>query len=95
MDPLQLFVLALYGTFVSFVQERFGAFQDLSPRVKQLINSLLTFAVPAIVNFVIPIWRLEFGDSSEVVNSALLLVAPVFVWLVSQVAHAVDKKLVK
>lgn len=94
MDPLSLFILALYGTFVSFVQERFGAFQELPANVKQLINSILAFVIPLVVNFITPIWKPEFGDASEVVNAALLLAAPVVVWLVSQVAHGVDKKLI-
>lgn len=94
-DPVALFILALYGFFVSFLEERFGAFQNLPANVKQLVNAVLTFVVPAIVNIVNPIWQPEFGDTSEVVRAVLLLAAPVVVWLISQVAHAVDRKWIK
>lgn len=90
MDPLSVFVLAIWGIGVSWIEERFGAFQNLSPSVKQLINSVLTFIVPAVVNFLTPIWRPELGDASEVVNAALFLVAPVVVWLFSQIGHYTD-----
>ena len=91
-DPIALFILALYGFFVSFLEERFGAFQNLPANIKQLVNAVLAFVVPAIVQFVTPIWQPEFGDASEVVKAVLLLAAPVVVWLVSQVAHAIDRK---
>lgn len=94
-DPLALFVLAVYGLGVTFLQERFGAFQNLDARTKQLVNSVLAFVVPLVVNFVAPVWRPELGDASEVVNSALVLAAPVVVWLVSQVGHQVDRALQK
>ena len=94
-DPVALFVLALYGFAVSFVEERFGAFQNLPANIKQLVNAVLTFVVPAVVNYLNPIWQPEFGDASEVVQAVLLLAAPVVVWLVSQVAHAVDRKWIK
>ena len=94
-DPVALFILALYGFAVSFVEERFGAFQNLPANIKQLVNPVLTFVVPAVVNYLNPIWQPEFGDASEVVQAVLLLAAPVVVWLVSQVAHAVDRKWIK
>lgn len=91
-DPVALFILALYAFFVSFLQERFGAFQNLPSNIKQLINAVLAFVVPAVVQFVAPIWQPEFGDASEVVKAVLLMAAPVVVWLISQAAHAVDRK---
>ena len=63
--------------------------------IKQLVNAVLTFVVPTIVNYLNPIWQPEFGDASEVVQAVLLLAAPVVVWLVSQIAHAVDRKWIK
>jgi len=94
MDPVSLFVLALYGSFVSFIEERFGSFQNLPANIKQLINSILAFVVPAIVNYLVPVWRPEFGEASEVAWAVSLLAAPVVVWLVSQLAHAIDRKLI-
>lgn len=92
---LEGFVLALWGIVVSLVQERFGKFQDLPANTKQLINALLTFVVPAVVNFVHPVWTPALGDESEVVTAALLLVAPVAIWVVSQFTHLFDRVLQK
>lgn len=96
-DALQSFLVAViitgYGSAVSFLEERFGKFQDLSPTAKQAINSLLTLVLPYVLVFVQPYWRLEFGNPNEVITSAFLLVAPALVWLASQVAHAADKRL--
>lgn len=96
-DVFQTFLVAVviagYGSVVSFLQERFGRFQDLTASQKQLINSVLTLVVPYLVAFFQPYWKLEFGDEQQVLSSALLLIAPALVWLTSQLAHAVDKRL--
>jgi hypothetical protein len=93
-DSVALAILGIYGLAVAFVQERFGTFNDLSPRSKQLINSIAAFVVPAVANLLTPIWRPELGDVSAVVYGLVLLLAPASVWLVSQVGHAADKKLI-
>lgn len=83
-------VLFLYGAFVSWAEERFGKFQDLSPSAKQGVNTALTLVLPAIVQVVTPYWRPEFGAPDQVAQSLLYLIAPAFVWLSSQVAHRLD-----
>lgn len=96
MDPLTLFVLAAYGFAVSWIEERFGAFEGLEPRTKQLINSLFSFVVPAVVIWLNKSpWPADFGDPSAVVTALLTLLAPVGVWVASQLAHYLDKWLAK
>lgn len=93
-DPLLTLVIILYGSAVSWVQERFGKFQDLSPRAKQAVNAALGFFVPAIVTLllgVVKVWpTTDLGTPEEFVTFVLLLLAPFAVWLVTQVAHWVD-----
>jgi hypothetical protein len=79
-----------WGTAVSYVQERFGKFEDLSPRMKQLINAVLAFVLPLVVVVVQPYWKAEFGDINQVLTAVLLMGAPVLAWVVSQVMHQVD-----
>lgn len=95
MSPDVLFVLTLYGSFVSWVQERNGSFEKLNPNQKQVINAVLTILVPIIVGFLLPMWGGSEQGLTEGVNAVLLVFAPVFIWLVSQVAHYVDKLLAK
>lgn len=94
MDILSTFLVAvvlfLYGTGTSWLQERFGGFQNLSPSVKQLVNSVINLVLPYIAVFVQPYWKPEFGNPEEVITSLLVLVAPFFVWVVSQLAHHFD-----
>lgn len=89
---LEGFVVALWGFFVSLVQERFGTFQDLSPRTKQLVNSLFAFVVPVLVQWVAPVWKPEFGNTNEVVTALLTFLVPAaLAWSSSQFAHHFDK----
>ena len=91
---LEGFVLAVWGVFVALVQERLGSFQDLSPNMKQLVNSIFAFIVPIVVQFVAPIWRPEFGDTTEVVTAFLTFVVPaLFVWVSGQFGHHFDNLL--
>lgn len=93
-DALLTFLVAVittgYGTAVSWAEERFGKFHDLSPSMKQFVNAALTLILPYIVVFVQPYWRLEFGNLEEVITSIVWLIVPALIWLVSQAAHAVD-----
>lgn len=93
-DPVLLalvtFVTAVYGTGTSFIQERFGVFNDLPPAIKQLINSILNIVVPYVVVFFSGVWKPEFGSLEEVVTSVFLLLAPILAWVFSQIAHSVD-----
>jgi len=93
MEPIPAFLIALYGTLISFIEERFGSFQSLPPNLKQLINSILTIVIPYIVLFFSPVWKLEFGDPAQFWNSILMLISPFIIWLVSQLAHFGDKAL--
>lgn len=94
MDVVSTFLVAVtlfvYGTGTSWFQERFGLFQDLPAGVKQLINSIINLVVPYVIIYLQPYWKVEFGDSTQVVTSLFVLVAPFFVWMVSQVAHHFD-----
>ena len=95
MDPLQMLILGLYGVIISWVEERVGKFQDLSPRAKQLTNALLTYIVPALVLWLQGFWRPEFGDVTEFANSVVMLLIPAAVWFGSQAGHYIDKWLKK
>lgn len=96
-DQLLVSVLAIvtfgYGAATSYLQERFGRYDLLTPAAKQLINAVINLVLPYIAVFVQPYWRIEFGDLNQALNSLLLLVAPLLVWFFSQLAHQVDKKL--
>lgn len=84
------FITTVYGTAVSFIQERFGVYETLPANIKQLINAILNIVVPYVVVFVSGVWKPEFGNLEEVVTSVFLLLAPVLAWVVSQVAHSLD-----
>ena len=96
-DQLLVSLLAIVGFFyaagTSYIQERFGKFQDLSPTKKQLVNSVLNFIVPAVAVFVQPYWKADFGSLDGALQSLFVLLVPVVVWLFSQVAHQIDKLL--
>lgn len=95
MEPLSVLVLGLIGAIVSWAEERYGKFQDLSPRAKQLTNAVLAFLVPVIVTWLGGVWRPEFGDLTEFVNSMAALLVPAVIWFGSQVGHYLDKWLNK
>lgn len=92
-QTLTAIVLFLYGTFVSWVEERFGKFQDLTPSMKQLVNAILTIVVPGIALWLAPLWRPEFGIPEDAANALLYLLAPAAIWLFSQIAHYFDPSL--
>ena len=92
---LETFIIAVWGFFVAFIQERFGKFNDLPANVKQLINAVLAFIVPAVVVYLQPYWLPEFGNINEVVTGGLLLFVPVVAWLASQIGHQIDRLLQK
>lgn len=93
MNIEQVFVLAVYGVTVSWIQERFGKFQDLDSRTKQLVNGILTVIIPLIVVYLQPYWRPEYGNINETVNSFVLLIVPAIIWLASQLGHYLDQYL--
>jgi hypothetical protein len=95
-NGLSVFILAFWGFAVSWIEERFGAFQILPPKQKQLVNSILNLIVPGITIWLVnPWWQKDFGDSVEFTNGILILLAPVMVWLTSQFAHYADRLLTK
>ena len=89
------YIVLIWGVFVSMVEERFGVFQGLEPRYKQLVNSLLTFVVPGLANWLMTKgWNVDvFGSAEEFSNALLVFVVPALIWMVSQVTHFVDMKL--
>lgn len=89
-DQMVIGVLMLWGVFISLVQERFGRFQDLSPRVKQVVNGVLTIGVPILVAYLRPYWQANYGDANEVLMSALIILSPMFIWIISQATHIID-----
>jgi hypothetical protein len=93
METLPVFILVIWGMLVAFLEERFGVFQDLSPRAKQLVNAALAYVVPVIVGFLTPIWRPELGDANEVVTAVIILLVPAIAWLASQLGHQTDRLL--
>lgn len=92
-DPLLTLVVLLYGWAISWLEERFGGFNDLSARTKQLVNALFGFVVPAVAVY-LPVlfgqWPGELGTPEGFVTFVLRLLVPVAVWLVTQVAHQFD-----
>lgn len=89
-----LVVVVVYGAGASFIQERFGAYQNLSPTLKQVLNTFWTAVLPYIIIMVQPYWKADWGSSEDAMTSLFMLLVPVAMWLVSQVAHAVDRKLI-
>jgi len=92
-DPLLALVVVLYGFAVSWLEERFGVFQNLSPATKQLVNGLLGFFAPLVASLVVAMlgkWPEAVGTPEGLAQAILYLLAPVAVWLVTQVAHYTD-----
>jgi len=96
-DQLLTFVILVYGAAVSWIEERFGTFQDLDARTKQLVNAVFGFVVPALVVWVVPGvkallggWPVELGTPEAFTTSVLYLLVPVLIWLVTQAAHYID-----
>lgn len=89
--PMTEIMVAFWGVFISLLQERFGKFQDLAPRTKQVVNAITAFVVPAIaIWWVNPWWQTNWGDSEEFTAALITLVAPAFVWALSQLTHLVE-----
>jgi len=85
------FAVMFWGVFVSLLEERFGKFQDLSPKAKQLVNAVAAFIVPAVLLWwVNPWWQADWGNSEEFVNAIIVLIAPAFVWAFSQLTHIIE-----
>lgn len=88
------FVLAVWGWFVSWAEERWGSFNDFTPSQKQWVNSFLAWVVPVVATSgLFYWWTPELGNLTEVLTAVGIFVAPFVSWLISQVAHFVDKKL--
>lgn len=91
----ETFIIVIWGVFAAFLQERFGKFQDLSPKTKQLINAVLTVVIPAAAAYLAPYWRPEFGDPTKVLTGGVIVLMPMIAWLASQVGHQIDRLLQK
>lgn len=90
-----ILLAGLWGWIVSWMEERFGAFENLSPRWKQLVNSVLSLVVPLAAGLLAPHWRDSFGDLGGFTNEFLLVLALPAAWLASQLWHYADKLLKK
>jgi chromate transport protein ChrA len=96
--PLLQLIVLLYAVAVSWIEERFGKFQDLEPNQKQLFNALAGFAVPLVFSFVTGLlgkWPESIGTPGVFTLAVVSLVASVVVWLLTQVAHYADLALVR
>lgn len=92
-DLILALVIFLYAAGVSWVEERVGRFQEMSPRNKQLVNALFGFVVPALVvwtKMIVGQWPAALGTPEEFVLAVLRFLAPVAVWLATQVVHYLD-----
>lgn len=92
-DPILQLIVLLYAFAVSWVTERFGGFDKLTPTVKQLVIALAGFAVPLITGLVTGIfgkWPDNIGTPEGLTQALFIFVAPVAVWLLTQVAHYAD-----
>ena len=79
-----------FGWFVSWSEQRFGNFEGLKPGWKQTINGVLSLVISIPVVWLSPYWSPSFGNLEEVLYAAAHLVIPMFVWLITQVAHYFD-----
>lgn len=92
-DPLLALIVLLYGFGVSWVAERFGSFDKLSPSVKQLVIALVGFVVPLVVSLATKLfgaWPDTIGTPEGFVTALFMLLAPVGVWIITQIAHFLD-----
>lgn len=97
-DPLLALLILLYGFGVSWAADRFGTFEKLSPSVKQLVIALVGFVVPLVVGFftkAFGTWPDAIGTPESFVTALLMLLAPVAVWLMTQIAHYFDLALAR
>lgn len=89
--PLLNYVVLFWGVFVALFQERFGKFQDLSPEMKQLVNAVFAYVVPAAVAWwVNPWWNADWGDPQQFVLALLTFLVPAFAWALGQFTHIFD-----
>ena len=97
-DPVLALVVVLYAFAVSWIAERFGVFQDLSPSIKQLVVALAGFAVPLVVQVITGVfgaWPDTIGTPEGLTQALFALAAPFAVWLLTQVAHYLDLALAR
>jgi len=91
METLQVFVFAIVGIAIAYLQERFGGYENLKPWVKQTVNGVLAALIPAAVAWTAGWWVPAFGDANEVLTQVAYLIVPILVWVVTQLAHQVDR----
>lgn len=88
---LQIIVLALFAAAISYVEERFGKFQNLDANWKQVVNALLAVVLPVLLAWSQSWWRPEFGDATQAWTQFIYLIVPIGAWLVTQVTHQADR----
>jgi hypothetical protein len=97
-DPILQLLVVLYAFAVSWITERFGSFQNLSPSVKQLVIALAGFAVPLVTTVVTALlgaWPDTVGTPDALTQALFILGAPFVVWLFTQLAHYADLALAR
>jgi hypothetical protein len=93
MDYLPI-ITTLWGLLVSFLEERYGKFQDLTPGQKQAVNAVLTFFLPIAISFAASYIDPKYANvNQQALVYVLLVLAPVVCYAASQAAHGVDKLL--
>ena len=90
--PISIFMLSIWAIAVSWIEERSGYFNRLSPSWKQAVNSVISAIVPALVVWSSGVWNPRLGSPVEFFGAILFLLVP---WLISQIAHYVDLFLAK
>lgn len=95
MEVLQVFVFAVVGVAIAYLQSRFGAFENLKPGQKQISNGVLALVLPGLVAWSAGWWSPSFGDANEVLTQVAYLIVPVVVWVITQVSHQIDRLLQK
>lgn len=82
------------GSIISWVEARFGLFENQTPRFKQTFNAVMATVIPGLVVWLGPIWSPELGEISATLPVWLQGVAPLVAagvaWFMSQVAHYAD-----
>ncbi len=84
-----IMLLLLLGVFLSYVKERFGSFQNLSPERKKLVTLILTVVLPVrgsgTRNF----------ENLQGLQGVITFIVPAIVYVGSQWGHQIDRILQK
>lgn len=90
--PHILTVVIVYASSASLTQERLAAFGKLSPKEKQLVNTITNAIIPTIV--MIYSLFVEVGNRiiiEDALTNIVFLLSPLIAWIASQAIHAGDR----